>query len=94
MKTRLKKWMIENKLNSNQLALKLNVNRSTITHILSGRNNPSVDFLDKLISAFPNINCNWLISDVGNMYVSSVKKLKIKKVMILYDNQSFDELEP
>ena len=94
MKNRLKKWMAENKLNSNQLALKLNVNRSTITHILSGRNNPSVDFLDKLISTFPNINCNWLISDVGNMYVSSVKKLKIKKVMILYDNQSFDELEP
>jgi len=64
MKNRLKKWMAENKLNSNQLALKLNVNRSTITHILSGRNNPSVDFLDKLISAFPNINFNGFISVV------------------------------
>ncbi|MEE2931701.1 MAG: helix-turn-helix transcriptional regulator [Bacteroidota bacterium] len=94
MKKRLKKWMLENKLNANQFALRINVNRSTITHILSGRNNPSVDFLDKLIRSFPEINSNWLISGVGDMYIESINKPKINKVVIFYDNQSFDELEP
>ena len=45
-------------LKSSALADSIGVNRATISHILSGRNKPSIDFLEKLVNAYPNINAN------------------------------------
>ena len=72
------------------------MNRSTITHILSGRNKPSIDFLDKLIKSFPNLNTNWLISGIGEMHIVSKEKTHLKsleKVLIFYTDKSFQELQ-
>ena len=67
MYERLKNWMEYEVLKPSELADIIGVNRATISHILSGRNKPSIDFLEKLLSAYPNINANWLISGIGYM---------------------------
>ena len=97
MYQRLKNWMESEGLKSSSLADTIGVNRATISHILSGRNKPSIDFLEKLLSAYPNINANWLISGIGYMH-SDIKKnevvstKKIGKVVVFYDDNSFEQL--
>ena len=89
--------MESERLKSSQLADNIGVNRATISHILSGRNKPSIDFLQKLLSAYPNLNANWLITGIG--YMSTQKEVKevkfsrkIGKVVVFYDDNSFDEV--
>ena len=48
MNKRFQIWLDYNGINSNKLAEKINVSRATISHIISGRNKPSVDFLHKI----------------------------------------------
>ena len=97
MHTRLKNWMESEGLKSSRLADNIGVNRATISHILSGRNKPSIDFLQKLLSAYPNLNANWLIIGIGYMNTKKEAKevkssKKIGKVVVFYDDNSFDEV--
>ena len=97
MHSRLKYWMEMEVLKSSVLADNIRVNRATISHILSGRNKPSIDFLQKLLSNYPELNANWLISGVGymkeNQKQNEEKESKsIGKVVVFYDDKSFDEL--
>jgi transcriptional regulator with XRE-family HTH domain len=97
MHTRLKNWMESEGLKSSQLADNIGVNRATISHILSGRNKPSIDFLQKLLSAYPNLNANWLIAGIGYMKTKKEAKevkssKKIGKVVVFYDDNSFEQL--
>jgi transcriptional regulator with XRE-family HTH domain len=43
---------------------KLGVQRSNVSHVLSGRNKPSLDFLEKIVTHFPRVNAHWLITGV------------------------------
>jgi len=54
--------MEEKGLSPLQLAEELSVQRSSISHILNGRNKPSLDFLKKLISVYPDVDLHHLIS--------------------------------
>lgn len=67
MKDRLESILQHYKLSSSKLAEMIDVQRSGISHILSGRNNPSYDFLVSILHAFPEINANWLLTGSGNM---------------------------
>ena len=97
MYIRLKNWMESEGLKSSQLADNIGVNRATISHILSGRNKPSIDFFEKLLHVYPRLNANWLITGIG--YMSTQKEVKevkfskkIGKVVVFYDDNSFDEV--
>ena len=97
MRSRLKNWMKSEGLKSSQIADNIGANRATISHILSGRNKPSIDFLQKLLSAYPNLNANWLIIGIGYMNTKKEAKevkssKKIGKVVVFYDDNSFDEV--
>ena len=96
MEKRFQKWLNSEDISATQLSNNINVSRAAISHILSGRNKPSIDFLDKILNKYPNINLNWLVSGIGNMsYIlkdASIKKKNIKKVIVFYDDTSFDEL--
>ncbi len=50
------------KLSPAEFADRIGVQRSSISHIISGRNKPSVDFLEKILSVFPDIDIYWLIT--------------------------------
>ncbi|MDC0204429.1 helix-turn-helix transcriptional regulator [Flavobacteriales bacterium] len=84
-------------LKPSSFADKIGVNRATISHILSGRNKPSIDFLQKLLSNYPELNVNWLITGIGFMQTKKQEKQvlvtkKIGKVVVFYDDNSFDEV--
>ena len=97
MHERLKNWMGIEGLKSSTLADSIVVNRATISHILSGRNKPSIDFFQKLLSTYPDLNSNWLITGIGYMSTKNetqdvkVSK-KIGKVVVFYDDNSFEEV--
>ena len=57
-----------------------------------------LDFLEKLLGVYPNLNANWLISGIGYMQNKFEQKQvlvsnKIDKVVVFYDDNSFDEVK-
>jgi len=58
---RLKVIMEKEGLTPSQLADKLHIQRSGLSHILSGRNNPSLDFVKKVLTEFPQYGIEWFI---------------------------------
>lgn len=73
MEEKLRKLMKHEGINSTRLAEMLSIQASGISHIMSGRNKPSFDFIVKLLVRFPQINPDWLLMDKGPMYRSEVK---------------------
>jgi len=53
-------------LSASAFADKINVQRSSISHLLGGRNKPSLDFVMKVVSTFPEVNLYWLLNGKGN----------------------------
>ena len=73
MKERLRRFMKAENLNSTSLAQNLNIQASGISHILSGRNKPSYDFVTKLLTNFPNLNPDWLLLGKGPMHRDEIR---------------------
>ncbi len=44
----------------------INVGRSSISHIISGRNKPSLDFVLKTVQTYPEVELYWLLNGTGN----------------------------
>ncbi len=44
----------------------ISVGRSSISHILSGRNKPSLDFVLKIVQTYPEVELYWLLNGTGN----------------------------
>jgi len=53
-------------LSASSFADKIGVQRSSISHILSGRNKPSLEFVMKVLSSFPEVELYWLLNGKGN----------------------------
>jgi len=68
MKERLVQLLDMEQLSPSKFADIIGVQRSSISHVLSGRNKPSFDFLQKTLKAFPGLNADWLIQGEGTMY--------------------------
>lgn len=54
-------------LNAAQFAEKVGVQPSSVSHILAGRNKPSLDFVTKVLTAFPSLDFQWLVLGKGAM---------------------------
>lgn len=67
MKDRLIKVLNHFGLTATRLADEIGVQRSGISHILSGRNQPGYDFMVKLLTRFPDINAEWLLLGKGTL---------------------------
>lgn len=63
---RLKKILEYYDLTASLFADKIGVQRSSISHILSGRNKPSLDFILKVTSTFTDVDIYWLLNGKGN----------------------------
>jgi len=126
-------------LSSSQFADEIGVQRSSVSHVITGRNKPGFDFIQKIIGVFPDISAEWLITGVGSMLrdekprseelfveqknvqgsltgpgsesqekdnnlasearheADSETKSKTKsidKIIVIYDDRSFDEYHP
>jgi transcriptional regulator with XRE-family HTH domain len=54
-------------ISPSQLADQIQVQRSGVSHILSGRNKPSLDFILKVLNSYPEIDADWLLFGKGQM---------------------------
>ncbi|WP_420573358.1 helix-turn-helix domain-containing protein [Kordia sp.] len=63
---RLKKVIEYYDLSASAFADKLGVQRSSISHILSGRNKPSLEFVMKVLNNFPEVELYWLLNGKGS----------------------------
>ncbi len=70
MKERILQFIQSEQLSSTQFADTIGVQRSSVSHILSGRNNPSFDFIRKILLTYHQIRAEWLILGEGVMYKS------------------------
>ena len=70
---RLKIVMSHFGLTPSSLADAIGVPRSSISHLLSGRNKPSLDFVLKLVKTYPEVNLYWLLNGKGDFPAKAQK---------------------
>ena len=68
MREKLQLLMNAENLTGSKLAEYLGIQPSSISHILGGRNKPSLDFVQKILQRYPRINPDWLLLDSEEMY--------------------------
>jgi transcriptional regulator with XRE-family HTH domain len=107
--TRIKKIMDFHQLSASLFADKIGVQRSSISHILSGRNKPSLDFVLKITSEFNDVDINWLLHGNGSFPKKTETKhstssptlftapisdeKKIQRIVVFYNDGTFDEYQ-
>jgi DNA-binding XRE family transcriptional regulator len=107
MENRIQNIIDKYGLSSNAFAKEIDVNRSTISHILSGRNKPSIEVLQKILKRFPDVSANWLLLGQGAIddtklasssqvpKENTIEKVKsIDKIVVFYSDNSFEEYKP
>ena len=104
---RVKGLVNSNNLNATSFSQKIGFQRSGVSHILSGRNKPSLDFITKIYLNFDNVSLNWLLFgnenkskqdlnisnklELKNLNVKQIEPKKIKKIIFIYEDDSFEE---
>ena len=88
MVDRIRKIMDKEGLNSASFADKIGVSRGTITHVLSGRNNPSLEVVQKILETFPAVSTDWLLTGKNPMYDHEKIFLRPKQEHIEFDNEN------
>ena len=108
MENRIQKIIDKQGISLNAFAQEIDVNRSTVSHILTGRNKPSVEVLQKILKRFPELSTDWLLLGNGGMYAKkesseagspSQKSVKVvdktvEKVVVFYTDSTFQEYNP
>ena len=82
---RLQKIIDFNNLTASSFADRIGVQRSSISHILSGRNKPSLDFILKIIKECPEVELYWLLNGEGS-YPSVSEKTSNGSISSLVDS--------
>jgi len=72
MEERIIQFLKAEGINPTRFAERIGVQRSSISHILSGRNKPSYDFIVKIMESFPSLSPEWLLRGKGMMYKSEM----------------------
>ena len=86
----------------------IGIKRSNLSHVLSGRNKPSLNFLSKIIGTFPNVNASWLVTGVtregdfmeqekssAGSSIGRVDELEgAEKIVVFYADGTFREYRP
>lgn len=71
MKERILKVMETEGYSQAQFAAEIGIQRAAMSHIISGRNNPSLDVLLKILRRFPSVSTDWLLFGNGPMTKSA-----------------------
>jgi transcriptional regulator with XRE-family HTH domain len=56
-----------------EFADQIGIQRSSLSHVLNGRNNPGFSFIQKILTTYPQINSRWLITGEGNMLNDNIQ---------------------
>ena len=88
---RIGKIIEENNLSASSFAKTIGVQRSSISHILSGRNNPSLDLLLKIHNAFNYISLEWLILGYNSMEKTLEETQNVDKSELIIDEKELSD---
>lgn len=104
---RFKYLMKLNNLTASAFADEIGVQRSSMSHILSGRNKPSLEFIQKVLTRFPKVSADWLIAGITSTEkidlpespqartLSSTPLNKtdktIQRIVVFYEDNTFEE---
>lgn len=86
MNNRLKQFLTVENISQSQFADSINIVRATVSHVLSGRNYPSYDFLKALMTRYPRLNIDWLMFGKGKMYKDQTIAEQPKDDVSLFDD--------
>ena len=64
---RLKEILEYFKLSPSKLADEISINRSRLSHILNGRNNPTLEVIQEILNKYNDVNPDWLLFGHGSM---------------------------
>lgn len=70
-------------LNASSFADKIGVQRSSMSHLLSGRNKPSLDFVMKIMEVFPEVDLYWILNGKGNFPKTEDENLNLRQEIFL-----------
>ena len=79
MNTRLKQFLAAENISQSQFADTIKVVRASVSHVLSGRNNPGYDFIKAIMTAYPALSIEWLMLGKGKMYKEAAADLPAEK---------------
>ena len=95
------------RLTKTEFADRLELNRSVVSHLFNGRNNPSLPLIKKLLEEFKDVNPTWLLHGEGVMLLpgpetpsptpsipESVGGKDIERVVVFYKDGTFREYTP
>ncbi len=71
MKDRILSLMSHEGMTPSKFAEAIGIQRAAMSHIIAGRNNPSLDVATKIMKRFKTVNPNWLLLGQGEMYTDS-----------------------
>ncbi len=106
---RLKKILEYYQLSAAAFADQIGVQRSSISHLLSGRNKPSLDFVVKVLENFKEVELYWLLNGKGTFPVKDQKGAlphtpvstakfqdtkSIDRIIIFYSDGTFENYTP
>ena len=99
---KLKKIIEDEGLTASKFAEKIGVQRSSVSHVLSGRNKPSLDFILKINKSIDNINLDWLLDNDTHKIIESPApiskndtvnnsdvKNELEKIILFFKDGSF-----
>ena len=94
-KDRLLELIKSKNISASELSKKINVQRSNISHILSGRNKPSLDFVLKLCDYYNDIDLDWLLKGIDAPTPIIHKKNRnktstINKIVLFFEDGTFE----
>ena len=104
MNDRLLRFLAAENISQAQFADSIGVARASISHIVSGRNKPGFDFIERMARCYPSLNLEWLITGKGRMYNSEngtdepaenaefPPSRTISRIIVFYSDGTFDEI--
>ena len=79
-------------LSASGFADKVGVQRSSLSHLLSGRNKPSLDLILKIVQNFPEVDLYWILNGKGNFPKSENSHSKINETTTPFSKNDADNL--
>ena len=79
MIARIRKLLDSEQMNPSQFADEIKLQRSSLSHVLSGRNKPSLDFVMKIKQRFPKVNLEWLLFGDEPMFLDMQNQFDSEK---------------